>query len=195
MAKRGIIRERVIRILLNNPKGMTKYELAKQADASYAWVHEFIKILEKEKLTEGTKVISHQKLIGFWRNVHTKPKKREYMIQKPLEILKKAKLDYALTTYEAENLVQKYLFPSRIDFYIREKDTKTWHEILSKHGLVGRGNVRMLTSDEHVFYNTSKKQGLTVVSLPQLILDLLEEGSVCEEAANMLIEKVEKNVL
>lgn len=192
---RGNKRERILRIILNNPKGITKYRIAKHAEASYAWTHEFLKLLEKERLVKGTKAISFSRLMNFWRSIHQKPKSREYMIQKPLTVLKKSKMDYALTTYQGENLVQKYLFPSRVDFYIRAKDLKGWHEILSKQGLVGKGNARILLADEHVFYNSFKKGGLAVVSLPQLILDLLEEGSVCEEAAKMLIEKVGKNAL
>ena len=195
MAKRGIIRERIIRILLNNPKGMTKYRIAKLAGSSYAWTHELLKNLEKQRLIKNTTVTNYQKLINYWKNIHSKPKHAEYMIQKPLDILKKTGMDYALTTYQAETLIQKYLFPSRTDFYIREKDLDSWHKKLSKHGLVGKGNVRILITDEHVFYNSSQKQGLNIVSLPQLILDLLEEGSICEEAANMLIKRVEKNAL
>ena len=195
MAKRGIIQERIIRVLLNNPEGITMYAISKQSQSSYAWTHEFLKKLEKENLIEGTKVTSFKRLLSFWKAIRTKPKKREYMIQNPEIILKKAKLEYALTTYHAENLIQNYLFPSRTDFYIKEKDIGEWHRILSKNGLVGKGNVRILITDNHVLYNTSKKQGLTTVSLPQLILDLLEEGSVCKEAAEMLIKKVEKNAL
>jgi len=51
-----------------------------------------------------------------------KNKFRSYMVKEPLELLKKTKLDYALTTYQAETIVQRYLFPSRIDIYIREED-------------------------------------------------------------------------
>ncbi|MEA3343756.1 MAG: hypothetical protein U9Q92_06345 [archaeon] len=195
MAKRGTIQERIIRTLLNNRRGITIYAISKQSQSSYAWTHEFLKKLEKKNLIEGTKVTSFKKLLSFWKAIRTKPKKREYMLQNPEIILKKANLEYALTTYQAENLIQNYLFPSRIDFYIKEKDTDKWHKILSKNGLVGKGNIRILITDDHALYNTSKKQGLTIVSLPQLILDLLEEGSVCEEAAEMLIKKVEKNAL
>ncbi len=192
---RGDKKERMLRILLNNPEGMTKYRIAKQAESSYAWTHEFLKLLENERLVKGTKVLNFPRLMNFWRSIHQKPKSREYMIQKPLTVLKKAKLDYALTTYQGENLVQKYLFPSRVDFYIREKDLRSWHEILSGQGLVGKGNVRILLADEHVFYKSFRKEGFNIVSPPQLILDLLEEGSVCEEAARMLIEKVGKDAL
>ena len=195
MAKRGTIQERIIRVLLNNPGGITIYAISKQSRSSYAWTHQYIKQLQKENLIEGTKVTGIKKLLNHWQAIHTDPKKREYMLKDPEKLLKKTRLEYALTTYRAENLIHNYLFPSRTDFYIKEKDLEEWHRLLTKNGLVGKGNVRVLIADDHVLYNTSKKQGLTIVSLPQLILDLLKEGSVCKEAAEMLITKVEKNAL
>ena len=41
-----------------------------------------------------------------------------------------------------------------------------------------------------MFYNASEKS-LKIVSIPQLVTDLLEEGRVCVEAAEKLMEKVE----
>ncbi|MFH1432363.1 MAG: hypothetical protein ABIG84_04050 [archaeon] len=195
MAKRGTKQERIIRVLLNNPGGMTMYAISKQSHSSYAWTHQYIKQLQKENLIQGTTVPDIKKLICHWQTIRTTPKKREYMLKDPEKLLKKTTLKYALTTYRAENLIQNYLFPSRTDFYIKEKDLVEWHALLRKNGLVGKGNVRILIADDHALYNTSKKQGLFIVSLPQLILDLLKEGSVCKEAAEMLMAKVEKNAL
>ncbi|MCL2135722.1 MAG: hypothetical protein FWH37_09315, partial [Candidatus Bathyarchaeota archaeon] len=47
----------------------------------------------------------------------------------------------------------------------------------------------------HVFYGAFKRQKLTVVSIPQLIVDLLQEGGVCTEAAKKLINKVEQHTI
>ena len=116
------------------------------------------------------------------------------MLKDPLEFLKHSHLSYALTTYQAENLVQNYLFPSRVDIYIKEIDWEQWHDILSKKGLVGKGNVRLILSDEHVFYNSFEKDGLKIVSMPQLIIDLMNEGGVCVEAAELLVKRIAKNV-
>lgn len=193
--RRGFVRERIVRILLNNPSGnLTKYRVAKLAEAAYSWVHDFLKALENNGLIKKTRVVNYQEIISLWRDFQITPDKKEYMVQNPLEILKSAKLKYALTTYAAENLVQKYLFPSRIDFYIDPKDKAKWHGILSQQGLVGKGNTRVLIGDTHVFYNLSEKEGLKTVSIPQLIVDLLGEGGPCAEAAEMLIEKEEKLV-
>ena len=49
--------------------------------------------------------------------------------------------------------------------------------------------MRLLIEDEHAFYSNIKKEGLRIVSIPQLILDLLREEGVAIEAAHMLMEK------
>lgn len=113
------------------------------------------------------------------------------MIKNPLKLLESTEMEYALTTYAAENMVQKYLFPSRIDFYIDPKDKAEWHGILSREGLVGKGNTRVLIGDPHVFHNSGEYDGFKTVSIPQLTVDLLMEGGPCVEAAEMLIEKKE----
>lgn len=194
--RRGLIRERMLRILLNNPSGsLTKYRIAKLSEGAYPWIHELLKKLEKEGVIKGTKVKDFKKLVTLWQKWQVKPSKKEYMLRKPLEVLKNAKLQYALTTYQAENIVQNYLFPSRIDFYIDPKDKEKWHRMLSKEGLVGKGNTRILIGDKHVFYNSFERDGLKIVSTPQLIVDLLNEGGVCVEAAESLLEKVLKHDL
>ena len=111
------------------------------------------------------------------------------MVKEPLKILKKTKLDYTLTTYQAENIVQHYLFPSRIDMYIKENDLDNWHSLMTKNGLYGKGNVKIIIADEHVMYAKRIINGISIVSVPQLIVDLAHEGGPCREAAEMLMEK------
>ena len=193
---RGTLRERIIRVLLVKPDGsLTKYGLAKKAQCSFSWAHEFLRKLETLTLIDGTKVTNYPGLIQYWLQVKTKAEKKEYMHKDPLSLLNKAKIPYALTTYQAENLVQRYLFPSRTDLYIERKDTEEWHKLLTAEGLVGKGNVRILIADSHVFYGSFKRQNLTVVCIPQLIVDLFKEGGVCTEAAEKLLQKVEQHVV
>lgn len=196
MKKRGRLRERIIRILLNEPEGiLTKYRVAKVAECSFSWVHEFLGKLEAMGFVDKTKVIDYTGLIDYWCSVKLIPNKKEYMHKDPLGLLKRVGLQYALTTYQAENFVQHYLFPSRIDLYILEKDMGQWHEFISEEGLVGKGNLRLLLVDDHVFYGSFEQSGLNIVSLPQLIVDLFEEGGVCVEAAEKLLEKVTKDTV
>jgi len=193
---RGVIRERVIRVLLNEPEGtLTKYRLAKKAACSFSWLHEFLGKLEESRLVKNTEVTDYSGLVKYWLKTKTKPEKREYMYKDPISLIKKAQLPYALTTYQAENLVQHYLFPSRTDLYIETEDRQKWHNLIATEGLVGKGNMRLLTTDSQVFYNSFKQQGLNIVSIPQLIIDLFEEDRVCTEAAEKLLEKVMKHAV
>lgn len=195
-AKRGQVRERIFRVLLNHSKEkLTKYRIAKEAKANIAWVIKTLRRLENDEIVRVTEIKNYEKLILLWKDIRTKPESREYMVRDPLEVIRKVDMKYALTTYSAENIVQKYLFPTRTDFYIMPEDMKKWHELLSEKGLVGKGNVRMLMTDEHVFYKSFVKEGLTVVSIPQLIVDLMTEGAAAAEAADMLIKKEKQNAL
>lgn len=190
-ARRGYIRERILRVLLSEPDGsLTKYKLSKKAGASFSWTHEFLGKLETDKYIRGTRVLDFEGLVRYWTGVRRKPGKREFLIQRPLQLLRGTDLNYALTTYQAENLVQGYLFPSRIDLYVDQGEKEEWHQFLSGEGLVGKGNVRTLFDDDHVFYGAREVDGLWTVSLPQLMVDLLMEGGVCVEAAELLLDKV-----
>lgn len=187
---RGDKRERILRVLLNSKEALSKNELSKRADCSRQWVILFLKELEKKKLVRNTNPIYRKKLLEYWVYLAKKPKKfRSYMVKEPLELLKKSKLDYALTTYQAENIVQHYLFPSRIDIYVKEEDLNSWHTLMTKNGLFGKGNVRVIVTDPHVTYGKRVIGGLSIVSIPQLIVDLTLEGGPCKEAAEMLIKR------
>jgi hypothetical protein len=190
------MRERIIRVLLNEPAGsLTKYQLAKKAECSFPWTHELLGKLEALELLKGTVVENYTGLLNYWLKVKIKPEKREYMHPDPLTLLKKARMPYALTTYQAENLVQRYLFPSRTDLYIKDQHAEKWHQLVTSEGLVGKGNLRLLIADAHVFYGSFQRQGLTIVCIPQLTVDLLEEGGVCTEAAEKLIAKVSRHAV
>ncbi|RNJ78535.1 MAG: hypothetical protein EB830_00015 [Nitrosopumilus sp. H13] len=194
--RRTDIRGRIARILLNDPHGnLTKYRVAKLANSSYPWTHSLLKELEDEDITVKTKVKNFREFLAWWRRHQSRHTYRAYMVRDPQKLLAEAGLPYALTTYHAENKVQSYLFPSRIDFYIRHSDRTKWHEMIIKDGLVGKGNVRVLLGDEHVFYKSHRTDGVELVSTPQLIHDLYEEGGVCTDAADMLLEKMERHAV
>jgi hypothetical protein len=196
MKPRGTKRERIIRVLLNEPTGkLTMYRIAKEAECTFPWVHEFLQKLQTRRLVEKTTVKDYEGLIKYWLEVKTKPEKKEYMHKDPLRLLRITKLQYALTTYQAENLVQHLLFPSRTDLYIKHEDKNQWHRLITQEGLIGKGSLRLLTTDNHVFYHSTERRELRLVSLPQLIVDLLEEGGVCTQAAEQLLEKAAMNIV
>jgi len=170
---------------------LSKREISKKADCNRALVIQFLKKLEKLKLVKKTKVLNKKKLLLYWLSIHKKHKKyKVYMVKEPLKLFKKIKLVYVLTTYQAENLIQKYLFPSRTDIYVKSKDLDIWHEKMIQNGLYGSGNVRVILADEHIFHYKQKKARLFTVSTPQLIIDLFSEGGVCTEAEEIMINNV-----
>jgi hypothetical protein len=196
MKKRGTLRERIIRVILNEPLGtLTKYSVAKKTECSYPWVHEFLGKLENMGLVNQTRVTDYRGLLSYWQDVKIKPDQKMYLHKDPLGLLEGTRLQFALTTYQAENLVQYYLFPSRTDIYVKKKDAEQWHKLITRDGLVGKGNVRLLLADNHVFYCSFERRGFNIVSLPQLIVDLFEEGGVCVDAAEKLLDKVIEDAL
>ena len=186
---RGVKKERILRVLLNNPDGTSsKYRIAKEVDASEPWVLEYTGRLEDKGLIENTAVLKPRKLYEEWQDVRVAPNQLSVSLQQPTDLLQETNLDCALTTYQAENLVQGFLFPSTTDFYIQPKQAEEWTQIIEDKGLLGGGNTRVRVTDDHVFYETERRTSHMVVSTPQLIVDLLMEGGPCDEAADKLID-------
>lgn len=188
---RGDKRENILRVLLNSKEILSKNELSKLAGCTRQWIIKFLKELQLKKLVKGTAIINKKNIIKYWISISKKQEDfKSYMVKEPLKVLEETRLDYALTTYQAENIVQHYLFPSRIDLYVKKEDKDKWHSLMTSNGLYGKGNVRVIVADEHITYGKRKIKNLSVVSIPQLIIDLANEGGPCQEAAEMLMEKL-----
>lgn len=186
--ERGFTKERIIRVLLNHSgEDLTKYRLAQLADASEPWTRQYTDNLEDQGLVEGTTVTDPSDLYREWLDQRIEPNQLEISLQQPMQLLEDIDLEYVLTTYQAENLVQGFLFTSTTDFYIHPDQVGEWLELVEEKGLIGGGNTRIRVLDQHVFYSQQEVQGYSTVSVPQLILDLLDEGGPCEEAAQKLI--------
>ena len=187
---RGIKTERIFRILLNNPENtFTRYRIAKTAQAEQIQVSLLLRRLEKSHIVKGTEVIDPKRLLTEWGRLPVKFESRSYMLANILDVLKDTSLDYALTTYQAETMVNHYLFPTRTDLYIRTNDFEKWQHLLGDNGaLVGGGNVRLRWYDDAVFYSRFYVNGYSIVSIPQLIVDLVREGGVAVQAAEMMME-------
>ncbi|WP_436935745.1 hypothetical protein [Halovenus marina] len=187
--KRGFNKERIIRALLNHSgEDLTKYKLAQRADASDSWTRQYINQLEDKGLIENTVVTNPSKLYQEWLDMRIQPNHLDISLQQPMELLDETGLEYVLTTYEAENLHQGLLFTSTTDFYVRPGQIDDWLEVVQEKALLGGGNTRIRVLDDHVFYNQQVVDGFSTVSIPQLILDLLDEGGPCSEAAAKLID-------
>jgi hypothetical protein len=188
---KGLKRERIIRILLDNPNGnLTAYAIHKKAECSQPWALTYLKKLESKNLIKKTTVIDVYNLFEYWLKIRTPIEYSEYHLKnEPLSIIKTSKLPYALTTYQADRIIQNYLFPTRTDFYILTKDFDSWHNTLLSNGLVGKGNTRILLADPQIIKESIRRNGYVLVSKSQLICDLLMEGGVAIDAAHRLIRK------
>lgn len=188
--ERGFKTERLHRMLLNHPKGeLSRYELAKRADVSTSWAYDYIDTLAGDNLVDETAVVDPQALYERWQETRIQPNTVQVALQQPLDRIKKSGLDYALTTDEAEQLHQGFLFASSTAIYVREDDIEDWLDLIEQHGFVGGGNTELRATDEHVFYNTATVDNLVTVSIPQLIVDLLDEDGPATEAANRLMNQ------
>ena len=179
-------KERILRILLSN-NNLTGYQIAKKSECTPSWVYMFLKEIKN-------KINNKSKLFELWLKIKKKTNYREYLIKDPLKILKDTKLDYALTTYFAETLIQSYLFPLRYDIYINPKDLEKWHELLTKNGFYGQGNFRIWIYDDFKFLDKTivKFKGINLKLVPksQLIIDLMQEKGPAVESAEMLMKDV-----
>jgi hypothetical protein len=187
--ERGFNKERIIRVLLSHTGGdLTKYRVAQLSGASESWTRQYTDQLEEQGLVEGTEVVAPAELYQTWLDQRIEPNDLEVSLQQPMDLLAETDLQYALTTYQAENLHQGFLFTSTTDFYISPTEIDEWLGIVEETGLLGGGNTRIRVLDDHVFYNQQTVDGFSTVSIPQLILDLLAEGGPCAEAAEKLID-------
>jgi len=189
---RNVKNLRIIRMVLNKPDGtLSKYRIAKDTKTSISWVVEFFGSLEKKKLVKKTKVLDFDKLVDYYIEIMPKLTYFDFYVKDPIALLKQSKLDYALTTYGAENYTSHQLFPSRYDIYIKEADFDTWKAMILKDGLLGKGNLRLiLANDPALFKETSIINGIKIITKPQLLIDLKREGGVCLEAYQTLVKNV-----
>ena len=188
---KGDKRERIIRILLDTLDGnLTAYRIHNKAECSEQWTGSYLKKLEQMNLIKKTKVTDIYGLFEHWLATRSPLQYAAYHVQKdPLTIIKNANLSYALTTYQADNLIHRYLFPTRTDIYILKDELDLWHNTLLSHGLVGPGNTRIIIADPHIIKNSLEQKGFFIVARSQLICDLLMEGGVAVDAAHLLIRK------
>jgi len=190
----GFLRERILRRLLepqpHRKRPRSLYEVAKEADVAYSWAYEVMKSLEALKAAQGSRVTKPGRAYGYWLKHHVPPLFRDYQVPDPAGTISEAGLPCAVTTYGADQVIQRYLFPRRYDVYVRGDDASAWHKRIMRRGFAGGGNMRLLLQDEDIIRTSERRHGLSVVCLPQLILDLVVEGGVCTEAARVLFRRV-----
>jgi len=84
-------------------------------------------------------------------------------------------------------------YPSKLEtipgYRGREDDIEAWLELIAKKELVGGRNTELCATDKHVFDDAQTGQGVTTVSIPQQIVDLLDQDGPAAEAAERLITR------
>ena len=187
---RGAKLDRLFRTLLDlGLESMSWYQIAKSTSVAYGWAHRKLSELENRGVIKGSKVLKPRDLFQIWATHKVPIYVREYHVKDPQVILKNCGMEFTLTKYYAENLVNNYLFPKVYDLYIKNDELLNWHDLFSSKGYVGSGNIRVLMADEHVFWNMKKVNDWPIVCTQQLIVDLIREGIECIEAVDQLMEK------
>lgn len=188
--ERGFKKERLHRVLLNHAAGgLSRYAVANEADVSTSWAYDYLDQLETDGLVEDTTVIDPAALYDRWAETRIEPNSVRVSLQQPLESISETRLDYALTTDEAEQVHQGFLFASTTTLYVRADDIEDWLDMIEQNGFIGGGNTELRATDEHVFYKAQTVDEVTTVSIPQLIVDLLDEDGPAVEAANRLLSQ------
>jgi hypothetical protein len=187
---RGDKQERMLRILLSKAQPRrTWYSVAKDAESSYGSAHRYLSSLSKRGFIDEAGLRDPKGLFKLWATGKDRRLFREYHVQNPEAVLSNTTMDYVMTGYFAESIVGGHLFPRFREFYVIAKDAKEWDSLLLANGVVGRGNVKVILADSHVFYERQEIQGWPVVSIQQLIVDLMRTGTECAEAADLLIRR------
>lgn len=188
--ERGFKKERLHRVLLNHASGeLTRYAVADEADVSTSWAYDYLDRLDDEGIVKETTVRDPPALYDHWLETRIEPNAVRVSLQQPLERIRGSGRDYALTTAQAEQIHQGFLFASVTALYVREADIEAWLDLVAEKGFVGGGNTDLRATDEHVFYNCRTVEEVTTVSIPQLIVDLLAEDGPAVEAANRLMNR------
>ncbi len=97
---------------------------------------------------------------------------------------------YAITAEAAAERVAPYARFSRVEAYV--EDAAAWDKVLSLTPVPRGGNVILFANpDRGVFDGMEERDGLVLVSRPQLYVDLVRRGGAAAEAAAFLRERGE----
>ena len=162
---------------------------AQGAPVSTSWASEYLDQLEQEGLVLETTVLDPNTIYERWVETRVEPNTTRVSLQQPLGQIHDSGLEYAFTMDEAEPIHQGFLFASTTAIYVRETDIEAWLDLIAEIRLVGGGNMELRATDEHVFSNAQTVDGVTTVSIPQLIVDLLDVGGPAFEAGNRLMDQ------
>ncbi len=192
MQRRNVKNVRIVKRLLERPDGTwTKYKLAKASGCTRQWVIQLIRKLEEMGLVRGTRVKDPMGLIRYGAEATPRPLKVLNLFHTdPVGFVRKHTDRYAFTTYSAENMVTHHLFPHRYDVYL---DMDAMHKVYERtfiEGWLGLGNTRLIVPVDGTIVDDVRLVGdVRVVGMGQLMIDLVREGGVAEEAVQEMVRR------
>jgi hypothetical protein len=206
---------RVVRVLLVHPsKSWVLRELAKEAQVSLGMAHYVTSSLiqmgfasrdgsDRFILTDPYRLIrqwaaSYNYLyMNKFFEYYTFDTEFETFLLRFTKLPDQVRGKYALTLHSAAWLIAPYVRPTDFHIYLHvdteEGDRTVFAESLNISPTERSGNVKLVTPyDEGVFYGSKQVNGVEIVSLVQLYVDLYNHPGRGEEAAGKLLEKMAK---
>lgn len=197
--------ERVLRVLLNNPKRMWKVkDLTDEAAVSLGQISNVKKLLDDREWLkiepDGFSLDQPEKLISEWAENYRFRKNQVWDFYSMKDIpeiedalanfCRKKGIKYALTGFSGSARLAPAVRYKRAFVYIEEYEEAIASQLDLKKVTSG-ANVTLLTPyDEGVFYNSRQIDGISVVSPVQIYLDLVGFRGRGEEAANAILDEI-----
>jgi len=197
--------ERVLRVLLNNPKKAWKTaELAKEANVSFGQVSNVKKLLNDREWirtnTVGFVLIQPRELLNEWTENYSFRRNRVedyYSLKNVAEIeadlaeaFNSKRLVYALTGFSGAARLAPVVKYQRVFAYVEGRD-ENLADLLGLKRVTSGANLSLLYPyDEGVFYGARALEGVKIASPVQIYLDVGSFRGRGEEAANQLLKQV-----
>ncbi len=192
---------RIVRWLLIDPQRQwTVDEMVSAASASPGFVSRTFATLERDAYMErgrrANRVRDADGLLGAWEAASPPPDRtvsRVSLLPTPQAILDVIRElpqapRYALTAEAAAEQVAPFARFSRVEMYVDE--TKPWERVLELTPVPRGGNVDLIVPvDTGVFDGSLRTLGLSLVSRPQLYVDLKRRPGPASEAADFLRDR------
>ncbi|MGD9488167.1 MAG: type IV toxin-antitoxin system AbiEi family antitoxin [Calditrichaceae bacterium] len=199
--------ERILRVLLNNPHSVWQTEkLAKEANVSLGLVSKVRQRLDAMEWivnkSSGYKLSEWDALLQDWAKnfKFTKNKMYNFYSLKTNQYIEEQLKAYCienntlwgLTSFSGASRLAPYTRQNRLYAYFDGDIEKLTNSIDLKSVPSGQNVVLIKPYDNGVFYNSTEKDNIPVVSAIQIYLDLIQNKGRGEEAAEFLYEKVIK---
>ena len=197
--------ERVLRVLLNNPKKAWKTaELAKEANVSFGQVSNVKKLLNDREWirtkTVGFVLVEPKELLNEWTENYSFRRNRVedyYSLKNVAEIeadLAEAciskRLVYALTGFSGAARLAPVVRYQRVFAYVEEREEDLSAFLDLKRVTSGANLSLLYPYDDGVFYGARALEGVKIASPVQIYLDVTSFRGRGEEAAYQLLKQV-----